>query len=71
MNLIRTNENKAVVNLDNVTYIYPIKSTTGGRHSVCFVFDAMNNEELLESVWYFECESRFDSVIDSLKIKDI
>lgn len=70
-NFIKCEENKEIVNLDLVTYIYPVPAVKAGKHKIYFVFPSMNNEEVLEVIWEFDNLEDFNRVLDFLDVKVI
>ncbi|MEE8599411.1 MAG: hypothetical protein V3S69_07925 [Dehalococcoidales bacterium] len=71
MSFIKTSGNKEIVNLDNVTYIYPSGGKNGGVHRIYFVYNSMNESEVLETIWCFEDINDFNRILGKLPIKEL
>ena len=73
MNLIRCNENETLVNMDNVSYVYPAKSPdiNKRKHQIYFVHIAMNADECMETIWSFSGINEFSRVLSALEAKTL
>ena len=73
MNFIKCKENPELVNLDNVSYVYPAKSpdTTTRPHKIYFVHTAMNRDDVMETVWNFDDEEAFNRVFSAVSAEEV
>ena len=69
--LIRNSKNSSIVNLANVTQIYPSICEKTDTFNLYFIFDAMNNEECNEVKWQFNSKDEIETLLYSLDVREV
>lgn len=69
--IIRNSKNSTLVNLDNVTQIYPSINEEEKIFNIYFIFDAMNAEECNEVKWVFNSVDEIEHVLLGLGFTEV